>query len=402
MTIDCVVGPARTGDHGHRTRPCRHLSAIAAATVVVAAFLVLVVPAPAAHADVTFDQQLLILMNQDRAAYGLAPLQSSAPIAAIAENGNYGGCGYAVAGRAADMGARSYFSHTILNCGGNDVFDMLTGAGVPWTSAAENIGWESGSVDPVAAAKILNDQFMNSPGHRANILDANATHVGVGSWRTAAGQTWSGGGAAYANVYVTAVVFAHLPGSVAQPPSAVGGVVAATGTGRVSASWQPAQANGASIDMYGLWAFTTNGAFSGRSVTACGWCTTATIDGLANGTSYLIVVMAHNAAGWGGAGYSGWATPGAPWAPAWVAVNPGPARVQPTWAAANAGSSPVDTYVAVVYEGSTYTNLYAATCGSCTSATIAGLTRGHTYTVYVLAHNVYGWGPAVASTATVS
>ncbi len=397
MAIDRVL-PAGTTPFGHRTSVIRHSVATVVATTVVATFLVMASPAPAAHADVTLDQQLLTLMNQDRAANGLGPLESYAPMASLAENGNYGGCGYSVAGRAADMGARNYFSHTILNCGSRSVFDMLTSAGIPWTSAAENIGWESGSVDPAAAARILEDGFMNSPGHRANILDPATTHVGVGSWRTAAGQTWSGGGAPYSNVYVTAVVFAHLSGvaSPAQPPSAVGGVAAGSGSGRVSVSWQSAAAT-APVDVYGVWAYSATG-YSGRSAAVCGTCTTATVDGLVDGTAYVLVVAAHNAAGWGGAGFSPWVTSGGmPSAPGWVSASPGQGQVQFWWAASNRGLAAVDAYLALVYDGPNYSGRYAVTCGTCTGATVTGLTAGHSYTVYVLAHNAYGWGPAAAA-----
>jgi len=402
MTIDRVQ-LAGTAAYGRRTSVIHHSLVAVVATAVVATFLVMA--SPPAHADVTFDQQLLTLMNQDRAANGLGPLQSYAPMASLAENGNYSGCGYPVAGRAADLGSRNYFSHTILNCANRDVFDMLTSAGIPWTSAAENIGWEAGSVDPVAAAKLLNDQFMNSPGHRANILDPAATHVGVGSWRTASGQTWSGGGAPYSNVYVSAVVFAHLAGGTppAQPPSAVGGVTAGSGAGRVSVSWQPAAANNGAVDVYGVWAYSAAG-YSGRSAAVCGTCTTATVDGLVDGTAYVLVVAAHNPAGWGGAGFSPWVTSGGmPSAPGWVSAGPGPGQVQFSWSASNRGLAAVDTYLALVYDGPNYSGRNAVTCGTCTGATITGLTSGHSYTVYVLAHNAYGWGPAAAAPAvTVS
>jgi|GEM_PF-6726288 len=410
-----------------RPATLRQLLTSAVVAGLVALALVVASPGPAAHADVTFDQQLFNLMNQDRAANGLAPLQSSAPMASLAEDGTYTGCGYNVAGRAADMGARNYFSHTILNCGAKNAFDMLTSAGVPWTSAAENIGWEAGNLDPVAAAKLLNDQFMNSPGHRANILDPAATHVGVGSWSTASGQTWAGGGTPYHNVYVTAVVFAHLPTTtppaptttttpppaptttttrppapVAQPPSAVSGVVTTSGNGRMPVSWQPAAANGAAVDMYGVWAYTSVG-YSGRSAVVCGSCTATTVEGLTNGTTYVFVVAAHNAAGWGSAGFSGAAVPGAPpSAPAWVSASPGPSQLQSWWAPASPGTSAVDMYWALVYEGPSYTNRSAVTCGTCTSAVITGLVTGHSYTVYVLAHNAYGWSPAAAAAATTA
>ena len=52
----------------------------------------------------------------------------------------------------------------------------------------------NGTTDPVVAAENQHSQLMASPIHRGNILNANYTRVGIGSWRTAPGQTWSGAG----------------------------------------------------------------------------------------------------------------------------------------------------------------------------------------------------------------
>lgn len=372
------------------------------ATALLSVSLVLAAPASPARADATFNQQLLTLMNQSRAANGLAPLLSYAPIGSVAESGNYGGCGYNVAGRATDMGTRNYFSHTILNCGTQNVFRMLTAAGIQWSSAAENIGWESGSPDPLTAARRLHDQFMNSPGHRANILEPASTHVGVGSWHTAPGQTWSGGGAPYSNVTLTAVVFARVSVPVAQVPGAVPNVVATASDGRATVTWRPAAANGAGVDIYGVWAFTTAG-YSGHSAAACGSCTTAVVDGLSNGTEYVFVALAHNSAGWGEAGYSNLVSPGIPSAPPWVSATAGPGQVRSSWGAATPAGSPVDMYMVLAYEGATYSGQAIVTCGTCTSGTVTGLTRGRGYNTYVLAHSVHGWSPATPSpTVTVT
>jgi hypothetical protein len=196
---------------------------------------------------------------------------------------------------------------------------------------------------------------------------------------------------------VTAVVFASLPNAPAQPPAAVGGVTTSAGPGRVAVSWARPASTGAALDVVGVWAFSAAG-YSGRSASVCGTCTSATVDGLVDGTPYVMVVMAHNAAGWGGPGYSSWVTAGGmPGAPAWVTAGGGPARVSSTWAAASPSSSPVDMYMALAYEGSTYSNQGIVTCGGCLNGTISGLSSGHGYTVYVFAHNAYGWGPATAS-----
>jgi uncharacterized protein YkwD len=159
------------------------------------------------HAVATFESRALELVNVARAAAGVAPVQASAPVAAIAGDAPYDGCGYRVAGRAADMGARNYFSHAILNCGNRGVTHMLQAAGVAYSGVAENIAWVSAMTDPLLAAERLHNDLMASPVHRANLLDPRFTHVGVGSWRSATGATWSGAGTPLHNVFVTAQVF---------------------------------------------------------------------------------------------------------------------------------------------------------------------------------------------------
>jgi len=198
----------------------RTLPGIAVAAVAVTATTVALPSrsplAPAvAHADSSFDSALLALLNQDRASHGLAPLQSSGAVAALAENAPYGGCGFTVDGRAEDMIARNYMAHTIPDCGDQNVFNMLRAAGVPFTAAAENLGYTSGVDDPNAAAQWINQEFMASSVHSANILNPNFTAVGIGSWRTAPGQTWSGAGSTMNDVLVTAVAFVNTP---APPP----------------------------------------------------------------------------------------------------------------------------------------------------------------------------------------
>lgn len=377
---------------------------MAAALVIVPLALVVAGPAPAARADASFDQQLLALMNQSRASAGLPALALSGPVAAVAGSGAYTGCGYSIAGRASDMGGRNYFSHTIADCGGRQVFDMLTAAGVPWSKAAENIAWESGTVDPAAAARTIHDQFMSSPPHRANILDPALTHVGVGSWHTTGGQQWTGGGAPYGNVYVAAVVFATLPASAppAQPPSAVTGVAAVPANGALNVSWSAAAANGSPLDLYGVYLFGSAG-YTGIGVAACASCTTATLTGLANGTPYYAVVFAHNAVGWSGGAATGWVTPGTPLAPAWASAGGGRGSASAAWGPSAPGAGATDLYVVLAYEGGAYTGVYAVACATCTSATVTGLTAGHTYTLAVLAHNGYGWSTARSTGAvTVS
>ena len=201
------------------TRRARaRLGAVVAGLAVVLAALVL--PAGRASADQTFDQRMLELLNQDRAANGLAPLVADPTLGADAEDAPYLGCGFTVLGRATDMGLRNYFSHTILGCATQSVFNILNATGLVYSGAGENIAWASGLTDPLVAAANLESQLMNSTDHRANILNPNFTKVGIGSWHTGSGQTWSGGGYPLANVYIGVQLFAGGPVSTTSTTAA--------------------------------------------------------------------------------------------------------------------------------------------------------------------------------------
>jgi uncharacterized protein YkwD len=174
-------------------------------------------PKPAA-AGVSFDTALYNLINQDRSQNGLPPLQWSGALSGVGENTPYGGCGYTIYGRAEDMGNRNYFAHLIPNCGSQYVFNMENNEGIHFASAGENIGWASGFTDPVQAANYFNTAYMNSPDHRANILNPNYTEVGVGSWQAGPGQTWSNGSGSFSNVFISSEEFAQNSGTASPLP----------------------------------------------------------------------------------------------------------------------------------------------------------------------------------------
>jgi uncharacterized protein YkwD len=169
-------------------------------------------------ADGTADQDLFSLTNQDRASNGLAAVQWHSVLGAIGENKPYGGCGFNVNGRSLDMIQRNYFAHPILNCGGQYVFSMMTASGINYRAAGENIGWASGAGDTASTASYINQEFMNSPEHRSNILHPSFTHLGVGSYESPPGQTWSGGGSAQQNVWMFSEEFAQLASAPPPPP----------------------------------------------------------------------------------------------------------------------------------------------------------------------------------------
>ena len=103
------------------------------------------------------------LVNQDRAANGVAPLAYSASLARVAQY------------RAQDMLNRNYFSHYDPATGQLAFVQLLHLWGIPYVTAGENIAW---STDPSMAA--INTMFMNSPDHRANILKAAYQRMGIG------------------------------------------------------------------------------------------------------------------------------------------------------------------------------------------------------------------------------
>jgi uncharacterized protein YkwD len=103
------------------------------------------------------------LVNQDRAANGVAPLAYSASLARVAQY------------RAQDMLNRNYFSHYDPSTGQLAFVQLLHVWGIPYGTAGENIAW---STDPSMAA--INTMFMNSPDHRTNILKAAYHRIGIG------------------------------------------------------------------------------------------------------------------------------------------------------------------------------------------------------------------------------
>lgn len=171
-------------------------------------------------ANSTVDSILFNLINQDRANAGVAPLRWSSVLGGIAESSPYGGCGFTIDGRAQDMLQRDYFSHTLLSCGSQTVFNMMTADGVPLAHAGENMSWASGVTSAAAIAQYLNTSFMNSPEHRANILSSAYTEVGVGTAQTAPGAVWRAGCSTCSNVTIAVEDFAAgNNGTVAPAPA---------------------------------------------------------------------------------------------------------------------------------------------------------------------------------------
>ena len=103
------------------------------------------------------------LINRDRTANGVSTLSWSAALGRVAQY------------RAQDMLNRNYFSHYDPSTGQLAFVELLHLWGIPYTMAGENIAW---STDPFMGA--INVMFMNSPEHRANILNRGYHRAGVG------------------------------------------------------------------------------------------------------------------------------------------------------------------------------------------------------------------------------
>ncbi|MGY1621848.1 CAP domain-containing protein [Geodermatophilus sp. SYSU D00965] len=127
-------------------------------------------PAAAAPADPSTEGQVLALVNEARAGAGCAPLVADAALAAVAR------------GHSADMRDRDYFAHDTPE--GLSPFDRAEQAGVGY-ARAENIAFGQ----PDAAAVM--EAWMDSAGHRANILDCDLTKLGVGVAEGPGGPWWT-------------------------------------------------------------------------------------------------------------------------------------------------------------------------------------------------------------------
>lgn len=105
------------------------------------------------------EHQLINQLNQERIKQGLKPLAVDMALVSIAKTKSH------------DMASNNYFSHVSPTLG--TVYNMLDNAGITYSRAGENIA-RAGSVSRA------HELFMNSSGHRANILHSGYTHIGVG------------------------------------------------------------------------------------------------------------------------------------------------------------------------------------------------------------------------------
>ncbi|MDR2712279.1 MAG: CAP domain-containing protein [Clostridiales bacterium] len=116
------------------------------------------------------EDEVLRLVNAERGKYGLPALKANWQAARVARI------------KSEDMISRKYFAHNSPTYG--SPFNMMENFGLKFSAAAENIAY--GQRTPSAVM----DAWMNSPGHRANILSRTVTELGVGAAKSANGTLY--------------------------------------------------------------------------------------------------------------------------------------------------------------------------------------------------------------------
>ena len=119
--------------------------------------------------DNSVASKLLNLVNKARNENGLSSLTLNSSLSNVAQK------------KAEDMKNNNYFSHTSPTYG--SPFDMIKSFGINYKTAGENIAMGQKTAEAVFNA------WMNSSGHRANILNKNFTQMGIGY--TSGNTYWS-------------------------------------------------------------------------------------------------------------------------------------------------------------------------------------------------------------------
>jgi uncharacterized protein YkwD len=118
------------------------------------------------------ESDLVAMSNRSRANAGLKALKVDATLRSVAR------------WRSKDMIERDYFSHSIPGYG--KVWDKLHAIGYCYKVGGENIGWNNYPDDIATAA--IQKMFMNSSGHRANILGRAWDVIGIGAYKGPTGK----------------------------------------------------------------------------------------------------------------------------------------------------------------------------------------------------------------------
>jgi uncharacterized protein YkwD len=127
------------------------------------------------------ENNLVSLVNEDRISQGLAPLKLDFGLVSIAR------------AHSKDMSDRKYFDHRAPSPGPITPMDRYLayiGYRPNYAMIGENIYYRSTTDQAGETAKQAETAFMESPGHRANILQPKFTKVGIGFYRAPDGKFW--------------------------------------------------------------------------------------------------------------------------------------------------------------------------------------------------------------------
>jgi uncharacterized protein YkwD len=104
-------------------------------------------------------------VNHQRIAHGLAPMEADHDLLAVARQ------------YSRQMAEQGFFAH--VDPQGRDVRQRLEKAGISWLMVGENLSYSNGYINPVATAL---RGWMNSPGHRRNIMEGRFNDSAIGVW----------------------------------------------------------------------------------------------------------------------------------------------------------------------------------------------------------------------------
>ncbi len=159
---DHFIPHARNNYHPHIFS--RRLTALLSALLITAKIFTVGVmawgPIAPVYSSAITESNVVTLTNQSRQGMGLGMLTENSLLDKAAQS------------KADDMLKKSYFSHNTPD--GHTPWDFITASGYSYITAGENLAVNFTQAENVEAA------WMNSPGHRANILNKNYQNIGVG------------------------------------------------------------------------------------------------------------------------------------------------------------------------------------------------------------------------------
>ena len=120
--------------------------------------------------EAAMEAEVLRIVNEERAKQGLGALKRASDLDAVAR------------AHSADMINRHFFDHT--NPDGKSPFDRLHSAGITYRAAGENIAYGQRDAQSVMTA------WMNSSGHRKNILNSSYTEIGIAAVKNSGGTIY--------------------------------------------------------------------------------------------------------------------------------------------------------------------------------------------------------------------